>query len=161
MSHRLTGEKAPLLKCTSGLRAGEMENQSGTPDGEGRRPTSHPTPFRWTWWTFILGAHICCLYVRSVNFSVIFVVCAEVLFFGVPRFKESGAHLTPPHPTPPHPTPPHPTQENKLSHVGFEWVLTRQKCAEKWCAPFWDPRWPTLVSLNNQIFNFPFWGNFG
>ena len=31
------GEKAPLLKCTSGLRAGEMENQSGTPDGEGRR----------------------------------------------------------------------------------------------------------------------------
>ena len=45
-------------------------------------------------------------------------------FFGV------GPHPTPPRPTrPPHPTP----KKNKMSHMGFEGVLTRQKWAGKWC----------------------------
>ena len=38
--------------------------------------------------------------------------------------------------------------------MGIEWVLTRQKCAEKQCATLWDPRAPDLVSQNSQILNF-------
>ena len=45
--------------------------------------------------------------------------------------------------------------------MGFEGVLTRQKCAGKWCATFWDPCSPNLVSQNSQIFNFHDFGNFG
>ena len=36
--------------------------------------------------------------------------------------------------------------------MSIEGVLTRQKCAEKWCATFWDPVPPDLVALNSQIF---------
>ena len=45
-------------------------------------------------------------------------------------------------------------KNKKKSHMGFEGVLTRRKCAGKWCAAFWDPRAPDLVSLNSRIFNF-------
>ena len=37
---------------------------------------------------------------------------------------------TPPPHHPPHPPP----GEKKLTRIGFEGVLTRQRCAEKWCA---------------------------
>ena len=38
--------------------------------------------------------------------------------------------------------------------MAIEGVFTRQKCAAKWCATFWDPVSPNLVSLNSKIFNF-------
>ena len=63
----------------------------------------------------------------------------------------------------PHPTPPHhpPQQKQKMPHVAIEGVLTRRKCAGKWCATFWAPRAPDLVALNSQIFILYDLGNFG
>ena len=37
--------------------------------------------------------------------------------------------------------------------MAIEGVLTRQKCADKWCATLWDPCLANLVSQNSQIFN--------
>ena len=39
-------------------------------------------------------------------------------------------------------------------HMAIEGVLTRQKCAEKWCATLWAPGLQFSVSPNSQIFNF-------
>ena len=38
-------------------------------------------------------------------------------------------------------------------HVGIEGALTRQKCAEKWCATLWAPGLQFSVSSNSQILN--------
>ena len=46
------------------------------------------------------------------------------------------------------------TPKKKRPHMAIEGVLTRQKCAEKWCATFWDPCLANLVSQNSQILNF-------
>ena len=43
--------------------------------------------------------------------------------------------------------------------MAIERVLTRQKCAGKWCATFWDQRAPDLVALNSQIFSFHDFGS--
>jgi len=37
--------------------------------------------------------------------------------------------------------------------MAIEGVLTRQKCAVKWCATFWVPVSPNLISLNREVFN--------
>ena len=37
--------------------------------------------------------------------------------------------------------------------MAIEGVLARRKCAEKWCATFWDPVPQFSVSLNREIFN--------
>ena len=49
---------------------------------------------------------------------------------------------------------------NMLPHMAIEGVLARRKCAAKWCATFWTPRSPNLVSLNSKICNFPDLVNF-
>jgi len=49
--------------------------------------------------------------------------------------------------TPPHPTPHHPPNKNYFAHMAIEVVLTRWKCAGKWCATFWDPCLANLVAL--------------
>ena len=38
--------------------------------------------------------------------------------------------------------------------MAIEGVLARRKCAEKWCASFWDPVPQFSVSLNSEILNF-------
>ena len=38
--------------------------------------------------------------------------------------------------------------------MAIEGVLTRQKCADKWCSTLWDPCLADLVSQNSKIFNF-------
>ena len=38
-------------------------------------------------------------------------------------------------------------------HMAIEGVLTRQKCAEKWCATLWAPGLQFSVSPNSQIFS--------
>ena len=53
--------------------------------------------------------------------------------------------------TPPHPTPPKKEQKCPILASG---VLTRQQCAEKWCASFWAPGSRNLVTGKCQIFNF-------
>ena len=39
-------------------------------------------------------------------------------------------------------------------HIAIEGVLTRQKCAEKWCATLWATGLQFSVSPNSQVFNF-------
>ena len=38
--------------------------------------------------------------------------------------------------------------------MAIEGILSRRKCAEKWCATFWDPVPQFSVSLNSGILNF-------
>ena len=45
-------------------------------------------------------------------------------------------------------------------HMAIEGVLTRRKCAEKWCATFEEPCLPNLVALNCQILIVYDLGNF-
>ena len=40
------------------------------------------------------------------------------------------------------------------AHMAIEGVLTRQKCAETWCANLWAPGLQLSVSPNRQILNF-------
>ncbi len=39
-------------------------------------------------------------------------------------------------------------------HMAIEGVLTRQKCADKWCATLWAPGLQFSVSPNRPILNF-------
>ena len=45
--------------------------------------------------------------------------------------------------------------------MAIEGVLARRKCAEKWCATFWDPCSQFSVTGNCQIFNFHDFLHFG
>ena len=45
--------------------------------------------------------------------------------------------------------------------MAIEGVVTTQKCADKWCATFWDPVPRHLVALNSENFNLQDFRNLG